>query len=312
MELRWLETFVMVSRQGGLSAAAEAMGYARSTVTGHIQSLERSLGAQLVDRRSPGQPLTAAGAALIEHAEAILGQVDRARTMVARAEEDRNHSLVLGANSSVCVYRLPSFLRLLGRLAPNVRFEVEADSTRELLERVESGSVDIALVTGLLEQSRPSQARERGALHRTLWEEEVVMVGTREAATHPRKVLLTGPGCVYRELTEQDFLSRMPEADVLQVGTLEGVKSAVLAGLGVGLLPVVAVKSLLLQGHLVQTPLRSRHKVITDVVWNPGTCPSGLEAQLLRLQPVSELDPPAPARRPAARPALAPALAAVG
>jgi hypothetical protein len=47
-------------------------------------------------------------------------------------------------------------------------------------------------------------------------------------------------------------------------------------------------------------------------VWNPGTCPSGLEAQLLRLQPVSELDPPAPARRPAARPSLAPALAAVG
>ena len=291
MELRWLETFAMVSRQGGLSAAAEEMGYARSTVTGHIQSLERSLGAHLVDRRSPGQPLTAAGAALIDHAESILAQVDRARTMIARAGEDRDHALVLGATSSVCVYRLPGFLRLFGRLAPEVRFEVETDSARALFDRVEGGSLDVALVNGLAEKAEPPRAGARGVLRRTLWEEDVVMVGVRESVAYPQKVLLTEPGCVYRELTEQDFLGRMPEVDVLQVGTLEGVKSAVLAGLGIGLLPVVAVKSLLLHGRLLQLPIRSRRKVITDVIWNPSTCSSGLQGQLQRLQTVSEPDP---------------------
>lgn len=84
MEVRWLETFAAAAREGSMSAAAQELGYARSTVTHHVQSLERALGTPLFDRSAPGRPLTAAGRALLQHAEVVLDQLAQARIRIAQ------------------------------------------------------------------------------------------------------------------------------------------------------------------------------------------------------------------------------------
>ncbi|MFC4947994.1 LysR family transcriptional regulator [Pseudonocardia sp. GCM10023141] len=86
MEVRWLETFAAAAREGSMSAAAQELGYARSTVTHHVQSLERALGTKLFDRATPGRPLTRAGVTLLEHAEVVLDRIAVARAEIALLE----------------------------------------------------------------------------------------------------------------------------------------------------------------------------------------------------------------------------------
>ncbi|QKW21206.1 LysR family transcriptional regulator [Kitasatospora sp. NA04385] len=291
METRWLQTFTLAARTGSNSAAAERLGVARSTVTGHIQGLERALGARLFDRNLPGSPLTRSGAALLEHAETILDDMERARLAVARAAGSGDPAaLHLGATPSVCAYQLPSFVKMMNRFLPELSLEIETATPGRLREQVLSGGTSVVLVNRTKEPWRAGNDGDDPVHSRVLWEEDALLVGTRDAAARPRRVLLTGRDCVYRELTETDVLERLPDAEPMQVGSLEGVKSAVLAGLGVGLLPEVAVRPWLAKGHLVEMPLETGHVVVTEVLWNRRTCPAGVSAHLRRLRP-------APSRR---------------
>lgn len=282
METRWLETFAVVAREGSMSTAAQRLGYARSTVTGHIQSLERSLGATLLDRKS-GQALTTSGVALLEHVDDILKTMKRARSAVTAAEEGRSTPLRLGATESVCAYRLPMFLGMLGRLVPGLRVEVETAPVNQLCQQALTGRQNVVLINEIHGIRRSDNADSEILRHRVLWEEELLMVGIPASAASPRRVLLTGPGCVYREVTESDFLSKLPGAEPMQVGNLEGVKSAVLAGLGVGLLPSVAIQPWLAKGQLVALPLRSNHTVVTAAAWKDQTCPTGVARNLRKI-----------------------------
>ncbi|MEU8587603.1 LysR family transcriptional regulator [Streptomyces sp. NPDC048664] len=284
MEIRWLETFAVAAREGSMSGAADRLGYARSTVTGHIQNLERSLGVKLFDRHSPSHPLTMSGVALLDHAEDILDSMERARVAVVEAEGGTEASLHVGATDSVCAYRLPIFLRMLSRFVPNVKVEVETGAATRLREQVVAGRPEVVLVNGVRSEDDRDLADSECLARQALWEEETVLVGTGDEAASPRRVLVTGPDCVYRRLTEREILRQLPGAEVLQVGNLEGVKSAALAGLGVGLLPVVAIKPWLSSGKVKALPVYTGAKVITEVVWNVRKCPTDVALHLRRMR----------------------------
>lgn len=103
MEVRWLETFAAAARAGSMSAAANKLGYARSTVTHHVQSLERSLGTKLFDRGEPGRPLTKTGEVLLGHAEVVLEQLTMARVQIARLESIEPRGLPRGSSVNCAV-----------------------------------------------------------------------------------------------------------------------------------------------------------------------------------------------------------------
>ncbi|WP_314177798.1 LysR family transcriptional regulator [Streptomyces winkii] len=288
MEVRWLETFTAVAKEGSMAAAADSLGYARSTVTGHVQSLERHLGARLFDRGRTGQPLSTAGAALLDHAEAVLDRLYQARLAVTNVLQGSLPALPLGATDSLAEYRLPVFLRMLSRFLPDLKVEVSTAAARQLVEGIEKGTLPIALVNGLSDEPPPDG---RGLVgRRRLWEENAVLVCSPVRAQDPRRILVTAQGCVYRQLVEEEFLDRLPQPDILQVGSLSGVKSSALSGLGVGLLPMVAAKPYLNAGQLVELPLRTARTVVTDVLWHQETCPSKVVEHLRRLRPTPGTD----------------------
>ena len=85
MELRELATFCEVARRSSFSRAAAQLGYAQSTVSAQIQSLERSLGVRVFDRLGRNITLTAAGRALLPHAHRLLELHDEATDAVRSA-----------------------------------------------------------------------------------------------------------------------------------------------------------------------------------------------------------------------------------
>ena len=66
-----IQSFAAVAQHGSLSAAARAMGSSQPTLSRHIAQLEADLGLRLFDRDQRGMVLTARGADLLEHAQAM-------------------------------------------------------------------------------------------------------------------------------------------------------------------------------------------------------------------------------------------------
>jgi len=87
VETDLLRTFTAVVRTGSFTAAARELGYVQSTVTGHLQALERRLGTRLLDRLSSGAVPTNAGARLLPYAEQLLDLETRIATDVPYGDD---------------------------------------------------------------------------------------------------------------------------------------------------------------------------------------------------------------------------------
>lgn len=287
MDLRWLETFSVAAREGSLSSAAAVLGYARSTVTHHIQNLERALGTRLFDRSVAGQPLTPSGLILLEHAEAALIHLDKARTKVAQITETGSNVLRLASTESTAAYRLATFLRSLHQHFPQLKIDVEVTPAATIPEKLRRGQFTVALVCTSPTESDGQYGR------RHLWDEKPVMVSAARTVDPLRRVLVTQRGCIYRAIIDSEFLPSAPSLEVVQIGSVEGVKAGVLAGLGAGLIPLIAARPWLDGGQLVRLAWQPTRRVATEVQWNQDFCLPIVIDYLERLVVSRRVDTPA-------------------
>jgi DNA-binding transcriptional LysR family regulator len=91
MELRQLESFVAVASLGSFTKAAQALSFDQSTVTRHVQQLEREIKIALLCRKGRRVELTSEGRLLLPHARRIVDSVRRAADLASllRGERDR-------------------------------------------------------------------------------------------------------------------------------------------------------------------------------------------------------------------------------
>jgi DNA-binding transcriptional LysR family regulator len=87
LDLLKLRTFQVVAATRNFTRAAAELGYSQSSVTGHIQALERELGTSLFDRASKTVVLTEAGHRTLEYANRLLALADEAKAAVHKREE---------------------------------------------------------------------------------------------------------------------------------------------------------------------------------------------------------------------------------
>src|ERR1700760_5127587 len=102
-----LRVLTEVVGRGSFSAAAEALSYTQSAVSQAIARLEAETGTTLVVRDRQGIRPTAAGATLVEHAEAIFAQIDAAETDLAAVLGVRIGRLGMGPLSSAGAAPVP-------------------------------------------------------------------------------------------------------------------------------------------------------------------------------------------------------------
>ncbi|GAA3144357.1 LysR family transcriptional regulator [Nonomuraea roseoviolacea] len=255
MDTRLLRSFLAVVRTGGMTSAAAEQGFVQSTITAHVQALERLTGARLLERRTGGVVPTPAGSLLAERARQLLDLEERMLAELT-AEADRLAGPVrLCAPDSVCAYQLAPVLPELRRRFPDVRVSLFPATTRAALAALADHSADLALV--LEPSADPPDADVTG-----LGEQELVLVGTaaadlpRDRALTPADlaaagVLLLEEGCGYSDELAGMVAAVAQQAAPSRFGSIETVKRCVEAGLGLALLPAVTVAGELAEGRLV-------------------------------------------------------------
>lgn len=147
LNLAQLESFVTLQHCGSFTAAAQRLGLRQSTVTQHLQKLEKSVGRRLVFRDTHQLRLTSDGEALLVYARSMLELNGKA---VALFDESRLRGrLRFGASEDVVASRLSGVLEDFIRLYPLVDLELTVALSAELYQMQEAGDLDLVLAKRL-------------------------------------------------------------------------------------------------------------------------------------------------------------------
>ncbi len=146
IELRQLRHFMAVVELGNFSAAAERVFVSQSALTRSIQHLEQALGAPLLKRGARRTVPTAAGDRLFAYAQMILRDCANAAAEVQVMQAGETGEVTLGFDSIFTSPYLDAALLSIAKQAPGLSVRAVEGPVAELLQGVEEGRLDFALV----------------------------------------------------------------------------------------------------------------------------------------------------------------------
>lgn len=168
LDISLAKTFLEIADTGSFVAAASRLNVTQTAVSARVRALEEQLGRRLFVRNKAGARLTPAGERFLRHARTLVQVWDRARLQVALPAGRTDH-VTVGAELSLWNPILVDWLIWMKREAPDIALRAEVDTPPRLLEAVQSGSLDLAL---LYQPPPQSSAMVVELLH----EEKLVMV----------------------------------------------------------------------------------------------------------------------------------------
>ena len=262
MEIRQLRTFVSIVRLGSFSEAARQLGYTQSSVTSHIQLLEKEFGTSFFERMGHSLMLTADGERLYLYAERIIRMDDEAHADLEHYTEPAG-ILSIGRSETIAAYHLQDVLSEYASLYPRVSLRLQLGSNSAFQGLVRKNMLDIAIY---LEE----RVREQDFTAHTLWTEPIGLMvapshplagsrSLREEDFYQQTLILTDSNSSYPSILE-DALARqkVEPARVLELGQLQFVKQAAREGKGIAAIPLAAVQQELEDGSLCQLPWEGR------------------------------------------------------
>ena len=238
LDLDLLRSFVSVVDSGGFTRAGERVHRTQSTVSQQIKRLEDDVGRPLLIRSGKTVTPTEDGERLLSYARRILALAGEARDMLARPEAEG--VVRLGIPEDFAAYRLTKLLASFARSHPTLRLDVRADQSVYLRRDLERGDIDLALLK--------RAAGEKGGL--AVWPERVHWVTSKSKPTdttaQPKSVpLIFFPaGCLYRTRAIHAVETAGRAWHMAYTSSsLSGIQAAVAAGLGLSILPEIAIQS---------------------------------------------------------------------
>jgi LysR family transcriptional regulator, carnitine catabolism transcriptional activator len=142
---RQLRAFLLVAQHHSFTRAADALFITPSGLSLLIRELEHQLGFRLFDRTTRHVALTTPGAQLLAVARRNIEELDAAMARIGESARDASHSITIGAGLMVAANVLPQAIKEFRGQRPDVRIQVfDADATT-MLQRIQAGTLDMAL-----------------------------------------------------------------------------------------------------------------------------------------------------------------------
>jgi DNA-binding transcriptional LysR family regulator len=281
-----LEVFAEIARLGNVGRAADTLHLTQPAATWRLQALERELGSQLFERTGRGMRLTEAGRLALPYAERAVRAAREMRAALEAFERGAGGRLDVGCSPAIGVYLLPDALVRFRARRPEVEVAVRTGHSEEVLQLVLTGEVRIGLVRNL---------RHTDITARLLTEDDLVLAahpmhpfaraGRVSAAEVGREgLILFDRASSFYELTQTLFARAgvLPRI-AMELDSAEGAKMMVAKGLGVALLPAMAITRETAEGRLVRVEIEDLPPIRRQIyaVWRSDEPPSEVVEQFL-------------------------------
>jgi LysR family hydrogen peroxide-inducible transcriptional activator len=241
--LKQLRYFEALARYRHFGHAAEACSISQPALSVQMKELEAMFGIALIERGPREVRLTSVGEELVARARAILRRVDELGDLARMSQGPLAGRFRLGVIPTIAPYLLPQFIQLLGRDYPQLDLNLRETVTPSLVRALLDGRLDAALVALPVSESALQEE--------PLFEEDFVLVRPQGDAEKPvprpdalremRLLLLEEGHCFRDQALSFCKLEKAPPRDLMEGSSLTTLVQMVGAGIGVTLIPQMAV-----------------------------------------------------------------------
>jgi LysR family transcriptional activator of glutamate synthase operon len=246
MELRQIQYFIEVARREHVTRAAENLHVAQSAISKQISNLEQELKVQLFIRQGRNVKLTPIGRIFLQRVESAMSEIEKAVQEVSEYLDPETGEIRIGFPHSLAAVTLPSVVSAFRQEHPNVRFQLRQGTVHHLIEDLVQGEIDLALVS-------PVPTEHPDVEGHILFTEEML------AILPPNHSLAGSTSIRLSQLADEPFvlfrsgftlrtivMEACEKAGFTPKIAFEGeetdtIRGLVAAGLGVGLLPAIAL-----------------------------------------------------------------------
>ncbi|HEX5473387.1 MAG TPA: LysR family transcriptional regulator [Vicinamibacterales bacterium] len=245
MDLRQLDIIRVVADTGSFTAAARQLHVSQSAISRQVLLLEEELREPVFLRLGRKVRLTGAGESLLQLSRRVLGDIRDTTASIVDHQHTLSGTIHLAGGMTVCLHVFPSLLKTYRTRHPDVEVKLTTGATPQLVEKLRSGAVDVALLTLPVDGADLVQV--------PAMREELLLV---TPASHPlarkRRVAprdLDRQACVLfergsstRRVIDAMFArEQIQPAIVMETENVEILKALVMAGMGMTIAPYQAI-----------------------------------------------------------------------
>lgn len=262
--LQQLEALVALAEERSFSEAAKKMLLSQPSMSKHIKNLEIFVNRPLINRTKTGISLTQEGSILYGYAKKVLRLRDEAREKILSLEDTVSGHVFVGTSTIPSTYILPAVLAGLRKTYSDIQAHILSSDSDEVIDMVLGGQVEIGFIGKTINDRK---------LHcEPVWDDELILVAPnghrigelREASIedilHEPFILRekgSGTRSIFESYLNEHDLPHLSRFSVsCELGSSEAVKEAVIAGLGISVLSIHAVRREIGQGLLTPIPLK--------------------------------------------------------
>lgn len=248
IKIRDLEYLDAIETHRHFGRAAEACYVSQPTLSGQIMKLEEQLGLTLVERQTRKVMLTPAGERLVAEARNVLRAASNFEASAKALLDPLSGDLHVGLIPTLAPYLLPHIMNDLNEKLPNINFYLYEDKTKNLLQSLDDGKLDLIILPWLDEMDKFDRF--------DLFEEPLVLATSQNHSLSTKSEISLDELKTYEILTLEDghclrdqalgfcFTAGAKEDNRFQATSLETLRHMVASNMGITLLPELATKSL--------------------------------------------------------------------
>ncbi len=256
LTLHQLRVFRAVARRRSFTRAAEDLGLTQPAVSAQIRALTEILGVPVFEQLGKRVFLTDAGRTLLEHARRVENAVEELGAALEALRGGTTGRVRVGASTSIGTYWFPGVIAAFTARYPGIDVTLEIENSAHIAEGVLQGVFDVGYV---------GAAVGAPELHTDpLLEDEILFAC---APTHPlasrpglrldelagHKMFVREPGSATRAAMERELgMCGLAFGNTSQLGSVEAIKRAVMAGLGISYFSELTIRQELAERRLVR------------------------------------------------------------
>jgi DNA-binding transcriptional LysR family regulator len=250
--LQQLRILKAIATEKNFTKAAELLHLSQPSLSKQIKILEQNLDVLLIDRENNKISLTENGRVFLQYSERILSLCEESCRALIDLKNGERGNLTVGASQTIGIYLLPRVLALFAQNYPQINLKVQVNSTRVIAKNVLHREIDIAVVGGEI----PTELQKNLIVENFVEDEFSLIVAkshpfatkqkiTKEDLYHLNFITLNSNSTI-RKFIDNILIQNQIETKqlkiIMQLNSIEGIKTAVSLGLGAAFVSSSAIE----------------------------------------------------------------------
>lgn len=250
--LQQLRILKAVANEKNFTKAAAILYLSQPSLSKQIKILEKNLDTLLVNRDRNNISLTESGKVLLQYAERILTLCEEScRTLIDLKNGDRGN-ITVGASQTIGTYLMPHILALFAQNYPQINLQVKVNSTRLIATEILKRKIDIAVIGGEISEDLKSKLKVQPFVC-----DELSLIISKSHPFAKKKIInkedlydldfiTLNSNSTIKKFIDNILIQNQIETKqlktILQLNSIEGIKTAVSLGLGAAFVSSLAIE----------------------------------------------------------------------